>query len=238
MDAQKIEHVCRNEQQGIYFSLFPFFPEESMEPFHGVGCLVRRNRSEAGNFRAISSSLGNLIVGHLPEAALLGDELAKIAMELKNNASSERHVGMVGVNRCERIPVTGNLLFGTIPRCRLVLDEFFDPVGRCLDSFNTVGGFGALNDRDLAQGFEYLRCLLFEKGFLSPIFAQQADGPQKRVGNEVFLQEIRIQMNAWPNPFLILKCAPLWWSRRLKARRPYQRQYDHWLLSEGKQYSY
>ena len=86
MDAEEIEHVGRNQQQWIDFFPVPLFLKKGMEPIHGLGRLMGGNRSESGNLCAVGPGLGNLIVRHFPASALLGHELIKIAVELKDKA--------------------------------------------------------------------------------------------------------------------------------------------------------
>jgi len=107
-------------------------------------------------------------------------------VKLQNDPGCERDVGMIAVDGIEHIPITGDLLLRTISRCRFPGHQFSNSSEGCGDTFQPVGGFRALNDRRLPQGFKNLRRLLFLQ-ILSPlILPNSANGLQQVMGNRLF----------------------------------------------------
>jgi hypothetical protein len=105
--------------------------------------------------RAVRQFFFDLVVQSLPVASVTrADVPAQIAMKLLDIARLEWDAGAVGVDRREHVPVTGDLLLGAIPRCRLLGDERFDTRKWGVDVLDCVRCLGALNQRCLAQRLE------------------------------------------------------------------------------------
>ena len=67
-------------------------------------------------------------------------------MQLQHDVGRERNVFITRMNRLQNVAVSGDFLFGTVARRRLLRDDLFDSLNRSNDAFDAIARFGALHN--------------------------------------------------------------------------------------------
>jgi hypothetical protein len=193
MNAQEIKDIRWDEEKGIDVAAVPEIVKPLMQTIHSRWSKMSRNRGKSYNPRSIGMNFTNFIVGRLPTAPFLRDEVVEVAVKLENNIWCKRNIRMVCVNRVQDIPVPCDLLLGSVPWGGLLLYNSSDAVRRRGYSLDPIGGFGALDHGHLAKSFQDLRRLLFEQSFPALVLANQPYCPYQLVGHGLPFNEIRLK---------------------------------------------
>ena len=99
-------------------------------------------------------------------------------MKLQHNGRRDGNVRVLPVNGVQHIAISGNLLFWAVLRFCLLRHKRQNPFRRRRHSLDTVGGFRALNDGNVAKRLQHLRHLLTVKSLASFKFTQQPDAAE------------------------------------------------------------
>jgi len=177
VDAEKIEHGERRDDQGLEVVLVDGEVVGAHELFHGALGFFRAHGFETDVFDgAIFVDLEDPVVDALPLPALVGLVAEHARVELLDGMNGERHVLGGLVDHLEAVAVPGDLLLGAVAGLGVFEDERAYAVGTRGDALDTVGRFAGLDPGDTAQGIEHFGCLTGEEGLHSLVFTDFPEG--------------------------------------------------------------
>ncbi len=114
VDAEEIEDVCRDEEEGLDVAGGAGLEEEGVELFHGVWGLEGGEGLEAEAAGAIWLELGDLVVDGFPLAAAACGEAVEGLVHLEDECWGEGDGGGLDVDVLEDVAVAGDLLLGAV----------------------------------------------------------------------------------------------------------------------------
>src|SRR5687767_14554505 len=106
-----------------------------MQFMHSYFGHVRWHRRETNEFRAVRSSLANIIIGELPFTAKARLKGVKVTVELAYRADRKWDVFVVRMNDIKHVSVSNNFLLGSVARTRPFFKQLFDACRRHSDAF-------------------------------------------------------------------------------------------------------
>ena len=179
MDAEEVEHVSRNQQQGLHCAGVDRRLELPVQSRHRLGGEVRRDRPEPHDRPAVCAGLRDVVVRGFPSPAAAGDELKQVAVELQHDVRRKPDVVGVRVDRAEHLAIARDLLLRAVRWTGAAGDEGADPIRWRNHPLDPIGGLGALDDRVRPQRLQDLRGLLFEQRLFPAILADEPDAPHQ-----------------------------------------------------------
>ena len=97
---------------------------------------------------------------------------------------------VTGVDFIQRAAVALHFLLGAVTRSGVAEDERTQAVGRDRDAFNTVGGFGALDDGGFAERLEHLRRLPGEQFLFALGLGNVIEQPRRAHGQRMVAKAV------------------------------------------------
>jgi len=128
MDAEEIEDVRGNEEEGFDGSGGTGLEEAGMEILHGLRGFEGREGLETEPFGAVRHKLGDLVIGVFPFPAASGGETIEVLMHLKYEGCGEGNVVCLDVDVLQDVAVTGDLLLRAVSGLGAAGDEIGDTV--------------------------------------------------------------------------------------------------------------